>query len=111
MVILLTYHVVMKGKFGELDEKTRRRLLSKIEQHSPFQGKFTDDGTLSYTDSLIGFTYRATIYTPDSEYVQESLESQSQTKLSNLMDKIGKFPYRDQTYTTKFVEKREVGTR
>src|ERR1700709_2457942 len=111
MVILLTYQVVMKGKFGELDEKTGSRLLAKIGQHSRFQGKFTDDGTLSYTDGLIGFTYRATVYTPDSGDIQQSLESQSETKLSTLMDKIGKFPYRDQTFSTTFVEKREVGTR
>jgi hypothetical protein len=111
MVTLLTYHVVLKGKFGNLDEKTRKRLLAKVALHSPFQGKFTDDGTLSYTESLIGFTYRVTVYTPDGSYIQESLESQTQSKLSTLIDKLGHFPYRDQTFAPTFVEKREVGTR
>jgi hypothetical protein len=53
-----TYRVLVRGRFADLDEAARARLLSAADKHDMLTAGFTDEGALSYDRSVDFFSYR-----------------------------------------------------
>lgn len=53
-----TYRVLVRGRFTDLDDAGRARLLAAADEHDLLTGGFSDDGALSYDRSLDFFSYR-----------------------------------------------------
>ncbi|MET7751168.1 DUF6204 family protein [Micromonospora sp. NPDC005367] len=62
-----TYRVIVRGKFAPLDDEQRAALLTKADEHDVFRAKFTEDGTVTYERSLIGFTFRCVVPATEEE--------------------------------------------
>ncbi|WP_229401379.1 DUF6204 family protein [Micromonospora okii] len=56
-----SYQVIVRGKFPPLDDKQRAELLARADEHDVFQAKFTEEGTVTYERSLLGFTFRCLV--------------------------------------------------
>ena len=52
------FRVIVRGRFGELDETTRERLLADVDDHEAMRAAFTRDGTLTYDRRLDFFSFR-----------------------------------------------------
>jgi hypothetical protein len=52
------YRVLVGGRFGELDDAVRSRLLAEADDHDVLGAAFTEGGTLTYDRSLAFFTCR-----------------------------------------------------
>ena len=54
-----TYRVLVRGRFTDLDDAGRARLLAAADQHDMLTaGGFTEDGALSYDRTLDFFSFR-----------------------------------------------------
>jgi Family of unknown function (DUF6204) len=54
-----TYRVTVRGRFTDLDDTGRARLLSVADQHDMLAaGGFTEDGALTYDRALDFFSFR-----------------------------------------------------
>jgi uncharacterized protein DUF6204 len=53
-----TYRVLVRGRFTDLDDAGRSRLLAVVEDHDLLTGGFSDDGALSFDRTLDFFSYR-----------------------------------------------------
>jgi hypothetical protein len=53
-----TYRVLVRGRFTDLDGDGRARLLAAVGEHDLLTGGFSDDGALSYDQTLDFFSYR-----------------------------------------------------
>ncbi|WP_133116264.1 DUF6204 family protein [Amycolatopsis antarctica] len=56
-----TYRVLVRGRFGELDDAARAELLAAADDHDVISARFTAEGSLTYERSLVGFTFRYTV--------------------------------------------------
>jgi hypothetical protein len=52
------FRVLVRGRFGELDDDVRARLLAEADDHDVLGAAFTEHGTLTYDRSLDFFTCR-----------------------------------------------------
>ncbi|MBW4718550.1 hypothetical protein KZQ38_15295 [Saccharothrix sp. SC076] len=53
-----TYRVMVRGRFTDLDDAGRARLLAAVERHGVLDNGFSEQGALSYDRSLDFFSYR-----------------------------------------------------
>lgn len=54
-----TYRVTVRGRFADLDDAGRARLLAVADQHDMLTaGGFTEDGALTYDHALDFFSFR-----------------------------------------------------
>ncbi|MFJ8686964.1 DUF6204 family protein [Micromonospora wenchangensis] len=56
-----TYQVIVRGRFAPLGDEQRAALLARADEHDVFQAKFTEEGTVTYERSLLGFTFRCLV--------------------------------------------------
>ena len=62
------YRVIVRGRFGELDDDTRGRLRDGLDEHDVLNaGRFTKEGTLTYERPLRNFTMRFEVREPDQD--------------------------------------------
>ncbi|WDZ87750.1 DUF6204 family protein [Micromonospora cathayae] len=66
-----SYQVIVRGKFPPLDDRQRADLLARADDHDVYQARFTEEGTLTYERSLLGFTFRCLV--PATEEDGESV--------------------------------------
>lgn len=64
-----TYRVLVRGRFTDLDDSGRARLLVAAGEHDLLTGGFSDDGALSYDKSLDFFSYRVQFRATDRKSV------------------------------------------
>lgn len=83
-----TYRVLVNGKFDHPDAETRARLLAEVERHQTMA--FTEEGLLTYSAHLGGFTFRITL--PGEE--ERAVLDEAELKVMELLDAKG-YPYRD----------------
>lgn len=62
-----TFRVLVRGRFTDLDDAGRARLLAAAAEHDLLTGGFSDDGALSYDRSLDFFSYRVQFRAPVEE--------------------------------------------
>lgn len=62
-----TYRVILRGRFGDLSEEQRERLLGEAERHTVLDAAFTDAGTLSYEPGLHGWVGRVQVATDEAD--------------------------------------------
>lgn len=53
-----TYRVLVRGRFTDLDEDGRARLLAAAEEHDMLTSGFSDEGALTYDRALDFFSFR-----------------------------------------------------
>ncbi|PRY37791.1 DUF6204 family protein [Umezawaea tangerina] len=53
-----TYRVLVRGRFTDLDDAGRERLLAEVDRHSLLTNGFSEDGALAYDRTLDFFSYR-----------------------------------------------------
>ena len=58
------YRVLVRGRFGDLDDATRRRLLAEAGEHDAVDAAFTAAGTLTYDTRLVAFSLRYEVRRP-----------------------------------------------
>jgi hypothetical protein len=58
MSAMRIYRVLVRGRFGELDDAVRSRLRAEAGDHDVLGAAFTEAGTLTYDRSLAFFTCR-----------------------------------------------------
>ncbi|GAA2658212.1 MULTISPECIES: DUF6204 family protein [Actinosynnema] len=56
-----TYRVMVRGRFADLDETGRARLLAVAGEHDVLRGGFSDEGALSYDAKLDFFSFRVQV--------------------------------------------------
>ncbi|MGW3168049.1 DUF6204 family protein [Streptomyces sp. NPDC001142] len=56
-----TYRAQVTGRFDELEQPLRTRLLDEQHEHDLQFAAFTEDGTFTYTPTLTRFTFRCRI--------------------------------------------------
>ncbi len=83
-----TYRVLVNGKFDHVDADTRVRLLAELDQYQAVG--FTDDGLLTYSAHLGGFSFRISLQGDEERDVLDEAE----LKVMELLDAKG-YPYRD----------------
>ena len=59
-----TYRVMVRGRFTDLDEAGRARLLAEAGRHALLTGGFTEEGALSYDKALDFFSFRVQLSAP-----------------------------------------------
>ncbi|MEU8025202.1 DUF6204 family protein [Micromonospora haikouensis] len=55
------YQVIVRGRFAPLDAGQRAALLARADEHEVFAARFTEEGTVTYERSLLGFTFRCVV--------------------------------------------------
>jgi len=55
------YQVIVRGRFAPLDDGQRSALLARADEHDVLQARFTEQGTVTYERSLLGFTFRCLV--------------------------------------------------
>ncbi|QFZ16255.1 DUF6204 family protein [Saccharothrix syringae] len=53
-----TYRVLVRGRFTDLDDAGRARLLAEVDRHGALTNGFTDEGALTYDKALDFFSFR-----------------------------------------------------
>lgn len=53
-----TYRVLVRGRFTDLDDAGRARLLAAADEHDMLTSGFTEDGALTYDRALDFFSFR-----------------------------------------------------
>ncbi|WP_433259990.1 DUF6204 family protein [Actinosynnema sp. CS-041913] len=53
-----TYRVMVRGRFTDLDDAGRARLLAEVDRHGVLTNGFSEEGALSYDRSLDFFSFR-----------------------------------------------------
>ncbi|GGP54382.1 DUF6204 family protein [Saccharothrix coeruleofusca] len=53
-----TYRVIVRGRFTDLDQAGRQRLLAQVDRHGLLTNGFSERGALSYDRSLDFFSFR-----------------------------------------------------
>lgn len=53
-----TYRVMVRGRFTDLDDAGRERLLAEVHRHGVLDNGFSEQGALSYDKSLDFFSFR-----------------------------------------------------
>jgi Family of unknown function (DUF6204) len=53
-----TYRVIVRGRFTDLDDAGRARLLAAVDDHDMLASGFSEDGALTYDRALDFFSYR-----------------------------------------------------
>ena len=84
------WRVFVRGRFGELDEGTRDRLLADLDQHDVLAARFTPEGSLTYERMLHNFTFRIEVRDPEEDGALERAEARAVTVLE-----VARIPYRD----------------
>jgi len=59
-----TYRVMVRGRFTDLDEAGRERLLAVVEEHGILTNGFSEEGSLSYDRTLDFFSFRIQLRAP-----------------------------------------------
>jgi hypothetical protein len=57
-VVEHTYRVLVRGRFTDLDDAGRARLLGAIDRHGALVNGFTEEGALTYDKALDFFSFR-----------------------------------------------------
>jgi hypothetical protein len=84
------YRVIVRGRFGELDEETRARLRDGLDEHDVLNaGRFTKEGTLTYERPLRNFTMRFEVREPD----QDAAFAEAERRTVEHLDRAG-IPHR-----------------
>jgi hypothetical protein len=61
------WRVFVRGRFGDLDEPTRDRLLAELDQHDVLAARFTPEGSMTYERMLHNFTIRVEVREPEED--------------------------------------------
>jgi hypothetical protein len=88
------YRVIVRGRFGELDDGTRERLRSELDEHDVLNtARFTKEGTLTYERPLRNFTMRFEVREPDqdaafAEAERRTVEHLDRAALPHTIDRV-----------------------
>ncbi|HEX6347405.1 DUF6204 family protein [Umezawaea sp.] len=59
-----TYRVMVRGRFTDLDEAGRARLLAEVDEHGLLTNGFSEAGSLAYDRTLDFFSFRIQLRAP-----------------------------------------------
>jgi hypothetical protein len=71
------HRAIVRGRFVDLDDGARERLVADLPEHSGLPGGFTPGGTFAYDDRLDFFTLRYEVRTSDDEDAEEVAEARA----------------------------------
>ncbi|MGG2459683.1 DUF6204 family protein [Streptomyces sp. RGM 3693] len=83
-----TYRVIVRGKWDNLTEEARAKLLAEVAEHGLAQMRFTAEGSLSYDTALHAFSYRYVIVA-DAEYGEEMAAALGEEKAAGALRAAG----------------------
>lgn len=75
------HRAIVRGRFVDLDDGARGRLLADLDRHAGLPGGFTPEGTFSYDARLDFFTLRYEVRTEADEAVDEVAEARARADL------------------------------
>jgi hypothetical protein len=62
------FRVFVRGRFADLADDVRARLLAEVEQHHAIDAaRFTPEGTMTYERNLAAFTFRYELRSNDDD--------------------------------------------
>ncbi|QWF79831.1 DUF6204 family protein [Amycolatopsis sp. CA-230715] len=93
---MLTYRVLVTGKFDRPDEETRARLLAELDKDGFPQLKFTEEGSLAYSEHLGSFSFRCVVLAKPGSGADQDAKDQAELMAMERLDSLG-YPYRDVT--------------
>ncbi|WP_344430834.1 DUF6204 family protein [Amycolatopsis minnesotensis] len=93
---MLTYRVLVTGKFDRPDEETRARLLAELGKDGFPRLKFTEEGSLAYSEHLGSFSFRCVVRTDPGPGADQDAKDQAELMAMECLDAHG-YPYRDLT--------------
>lgn len=71
------HRAIVRGRFDELDDDARARLVADLDRHAGLPGGFTPEGTFSYDARLDFFSLRYEIRTTDDEDPEDVAEARA----------------------------------
>ncbi|MEW1657413.1 MULTISPECIES: DUF6204 family protein [unclassified Streptomyces] len=83
-----TYRVIVRGKWDNLTDEARTKLLAEVEDHGLAQLKFTPEGSLAYDTALHAFSYRYVVVS-DAEYGEEMAAALGEEKAEEALREAG----------------------
>ena len=66
------YRVLVRGRFADLDDAVRARLLAEADDHDVLGAAFSETGTLTYDRDLVAFTCRYQLRLDDDDAGREA---------------------------------------
>ncbi|WP_020668541.1 DUF6204 family protein [Amycolatopsis nigrescens] len=90
---MLTYRVLVNGKFDHPDERTRARMLAGVADGVL---KFTEEGSLAYSEHLGSFGFRCEVRVEPGETAERDAKDQAEFMAAVRLEELG-YPYRDLT--------------
>ncbi|MEQ0563135.1 DUF6204 family protein [Amycolatopsis sp. NEAU-NG30] len=91
-----TYRVLVRGKFDRPSPATREKLLAGAGSDDLAGQLFSEEGALTYSHHLGGFSYRVAVDVPAGEDATQQAHDQAQLMAMELLEREG-YPYRDLT--------------
>lgn len=88
-----TYRVLVRGRFGDLDERSRAELLADAPAHDVLSAAFTAEGTLTYDRSLLGFTFRYAV-SAVGDHAERDARDEAELRAADALTAAG-YPFRD----------------
>jgi hypothetical protein len=83
-----TYRVMVRGRFTDLDDAGRARLLAEVERHGVLTNGFSEQGALSYDRSLDFFSFRVELRA-EVEPTDRTVCDRALTLASRAIDRLG----------------------
>ncbi|MFE9750716.1 DUF6204 family protein [Saccharothrix saharensis] len=83
-----TYRVMVRGRFTDLDDAGRARLLAEVERHGVLTNGFSEQGALSYDRSLDFFSFRVQLRA-EVEPTDRAVCDRALTLASRALDQLG----------------------
>jgi hypothetical protein len=88
-----TYQAIVRGRFENLLDSSRAVLLREAGSHDLLSAKFTEEGTFTYDESLLAFTFRYLVTSPEN--ADEDRVTQIAVRKSVAFLEAAQYGYRD----------------
>ena len=59
----IVYRVTVRGRFHNLDERTRAQLVRELPEHDIFKSAYSTEGTFTYDEQILFFNLRYEVRT------------------------------------------------
>lgn len=83
-----TYRVMVRGRFTDLDDDARARLLAEVDRHGVLTNGFSEQGALSYDRTLDFFSFRVQLRA-EVEPTDRAVRDRALALASRAIDRLG----------------------
>lgn len=88
-----TFRVLVRGRFDRPDDATRARLSTALASGDFADLAFTPEGTLSYNEHLVSFSFRVVVETSPGKHAERDACEEAMMTAMEVLDREN-YPYR-----------------